>query len=268
MVQFSHPYMTTGKIIAFTRWTFVCKLMSLLFSMLSRFVIGFLPRSKCLLNSWLQSPSTVILDLKQIRSVTVSIFSPFIFYEVMGSDAMILVFWMLSFNPGLSLSSFTLIRNLFSYSSLSVISVVLPAYLRFFNTSPGNLDSSLSFIQLTFCIMYFSYKLNNLVNNIQPWYTPLPIWSQSVVPHPVLTIASWPAYRCSGIPISLKIFHSLLLSTQTMALVWSMKQKYMFFWNSLAFSMIQQMLAIWSPVPLPSHLACTSGSSPSHTVED
>ena len=92
MVQLSHPYVTTGKTIALTIWIFVSKMMSLLFNMLSSFVIALLPKGKHLLISWLQSPSTVILDLKQIRSVTVSIFSPSIFYEVMGSDAMILVF--------------------------------------------------------------------------------------------------------------------------------------------------------------------------------
>ena len=84
--------MTTGKTIASTRQTFVDKVISLLYSMLSRFVIAFLPRSKCLLISWLQSPSAVILESKNIKSITVSIVSPFICHEVMGPDAMILVF--------------------------------------------------------------------------------------------------------------------------------------------------------------------------------
>ena len=92
MVHLSHPYMTTGKTIALTTQTFVGKVTSLLFNMLSRLVITFLPRSKHLLISWLQSPSAVILELKKIKSVTVSIFSPFICHEVMGLDAMILVF--------------------------------------------------------------------------------------------------------------------------------------------------------------------------------
>ena len=92
VVQFSHPYLTTGKTIALTRQTFVDKVMSLLFNMLSRFVIAFLPRSKHLLISWLQSPSTVILELKKIKSLTVSTVSPSICHEVMGPDAMILVF--------------------------------------------------------------------------------------------------------------------------------------------------------------------------------
>ena len=92
MAQLSHPYMTTGKTIALTRRTFVGKVMSLLFNMLSRLVIDFLPKSKRLFISWLQSPSAVILELKEIKSVTISIVSPSICHEVMGPDAMILVF--------------------------------------------------------------------------------------------------------------------------------------------------------------------------------
>ena len=91
-VQLSHPYMTTGKIIALTRQTFVDKVVSLLFNMLSRLVITFLPRSKRLLISWLQSPSAVILDPPKIKSDTVSTISPSICHEVMGPDAMISVF--------------------------------------------------------------------------------------------------------------------------------------------------------------------------------
>ena len=92
ILQLSHPYMTTGKTIALTRWTFVGKVMSLLFNMLSRLAITFLPRSKRLLISWLQSPSAVVLEPKKINSVSVSIVSPSICHEVMGPDAMILVF--------------------------------------------------------------------------------------------------------------------------------------------------------------------------------
>ena len=101
IVQLSHPSMTTGKTITLTRQTFVGKVMSLLFNMLSRLVIAFLPRSKRLLVSWLQSPSAVILEPPKIKSVTVS---PSICHEVMGLDAMILVFWMLSFKWTFSLS--------------------------------------------------------------------------------------------------------------------------------------------------------------------
>ena len=90
--QLSHPYMTTGKIVALTRCTFVGKVMSLIFNMLSRLVIAFLPRSKHLLISWLQSLSAVIWEPKKIKSVTVSIVSPSVCHEMMGLDATILVF--------------------------------------------------------------------------------------------------------------------------------------------------------------------------------
>ena len=92
LVQLSHPYMTIGKTIALTRWMFVGKVTSLHFSILSRFVITFLPRSKQLLISWLQSPSSVILESKKAKSVTVSIVSPSFCHKVIGPDAMILVF--------------------------------------------------------------------------------------------------------------------------------------------------------------------------------
>ena len=94
IVQLSHPNTTTGKTVALTRWTFVGKVMSLLFNMLSSLVITFIPRSKHLLISWLQSPSAVILEPPKIKSVTVSTVSPSICHEVMGPDALILVFWM------------------------------------------------------------------------------------------------------------------------------------------------------------------------------
>ena len=114
MVQhgLSHPYMTTEKTIALAIWTYVGKVVSLLFNMLSRFFIAFLPRSKHLLISRLQLPSTVILEPKKIKSLIVSIVSPSIHHELMGLDAMILIFLMLSFKPTFSLSSFTFIRRL------------------------------------------------------------------------------------------------------------------------------------------------------------
>ena len=102
------------KTIALTRWTFVGKLMYMLFNMLSRFVIVFLPRSKHFLISWLQSPSAVILEPKKIKSVTVYIGSPSFCHEVMGLEAMTSVFWMQGFKPDFSLSSFTVIKKLFS----------------------------------------------------------------------------------------------------------------------------------------------------------
>ena len=96
VVQLSYAYMTTGKTIALTRWTFVGKVMSLFFNMQTRLLVAFLQRSKRLLISWLQSPSAVILEPQTIKSLTVS---PSICHEVMGPDATILVFWMLSFKP-------------------------------------------------------------------------------------------------------------------------------------------------------------------------
>ena len=130
MVQLSHPYMTTGKTIVLTQWTFVGKVMSLLFNTLSRFVITLLPRSKCLLNLWLQSPSAVILEPKERKSLIISIVSPSICHEVMGPEAIIFIFWMLSFKAVFSHSSLTFIKRLFSSSLLSDIRVVSSAYLR------------------------------------------------------------------------------------------------------------------------------------------
>ena len=144
IVQLSHPYITTGKTIALTRWTFVSKVMSLLFNMLSRLVIAFLPRSKRLLISWLQSPSAVILEPQKIKPATVYIVSPSICHEVMGPDAMILVFWMLNwsqlFLSPLSLSSRgCLVLLPFCHKGgVICISEVI-------DVSPGNLDSSLCF---------------------------------------------------------------------------------------------------------------------------
>ena len=193
IVQVSHPYMTTGKTIALTRWTFVGKVMSLVFNMLSRLVITFLPRSKCLLLSWLQSPSAVILEPKKIKSVTVSTVSPSICYEVMGPDAMILVFWMLSFKPTFSLSSFTFIKRLLS-SLLSAISVMSSAYLRLLMFLPAILIPACASSSPAFLM---ACKLNKQGDNIQPWCTPFPLWNQSVVPCPVLTVASWQLYVSS-----------------------------------------------------------------------
>ena len=92
MIQLSHQYVTTGKTIVLTRWTFVSKVISLLFDTLSRFIIAYLPRSKYLFISWLPLPSAVILELKKIKSVTASTFPPSVHHEVMGPDSIILVF--------------------------------------------------------------------------------------------------------------------------------------------------------------------------------
>ena len=111
--------MTYGKIIALTRQTFVGRVISLIFNMLSSLVIIFLPRSKHLLIPWMQSPSAMILEPQNIKFLTVSIVSPSICYEVMGPDTMMSVFRMLSFKPTFSLSSFTFTKRLLSSSSLS-----------------------------------------------------------------------------------------------------------------------------------------------------
>ena len=242
--------MTTRKTIALTRQTFVGKVMSLLFNMLSRVVIDFLPRSKHLLISGLPSPSAVILECKDI------VISPSICHEEMGPDTTILVFWMLSFKSAFSLSSFTFISRLFSYSSLSAIKVVSSAYMRLLILLPAILIPACATSSTAFCLMYSAYKLNKQGDNIQPWCTSFPIWNQSFVPCPALSVSSWPAYiflrrqvRWSDILIAWRIFHRFLWSTRSKALVYSMKQ--VFFCNSLAFSLIQLMLAIWSLVPLP-----------------
>jgi len=164
--------MTTGKTIAFTRRTFVGKVISLLLNMLSRLVITFLLRSKRLLISWLQSPSAVILEPQKIKSDTVS---TSISYEVMGPDAMIFVFWMLSFNPTFSLSSLTFIKRLFSSSSLSASRVVSSAYLRLLIFLPAVLIPAYASSSPVFFMMYSAYKLNKQGDNIQPWCTPFPI---------------------------------------------------------------------------------------------
>ena len=129
MVPLSHPYMTIGYTITFTRWTFIGKVMSLLFNMLSKLVIAFLPSSKHLLIEWLQLPSAVILEPKKIVCHCLRCFPISLLWKD-GTRCHDLHFWMLSFNPAFSLSSFTFIKRIFRSSSLSAIRVVSPAYLR------------------------------------------------------------------------------------------------------------------------------------------
>ena len=166
----------------------------------------------------------MILELRKIKSATVSTVSPSICHEMMGPDAMILVFWMLRFKPTFSLSSLTFIKKLFSSSSLSAIRVVSSAYPRLLIFLPAILIPACASSSPEFLMMYSAYKLNKQGDNIQPWHTPLLIWNQSVVLCPVLTVASWPAYRFlkrqvrwSGIPISFRSFHSLLSSSRLKA---------------------------------------------------
>ena len=182
--------MTTGKTIPLTRQTFVSKVISLLFNMLSGLVIAFLPRSKCLLILWLQSPSTVILETKKIKSLTVYIVSLTICHEVMRPDSMIFSPWMLHFKPAFSLPSFTFIKRLFSSSSLSAIRVVSSVYLRLLIFLLAILIPAYTLSSPAFLMMYSAYKLNKQGDNIQPWHTPFPVWNHSTLPRPDLTVAS------------------------------------------------------------------------------
>ena len=120
---------------------------------------------------------------------------------------------MLSFKPAFLLSSFTLIKRLFSSSSFSAIRVVLSAHLRLLLFLPAILIPACDSSSLAFCMIYSAEKLNKQGDNIQPWHIPFPIWNQSIVPCPVQTVASWPVYRFlrrqvgwSGVPISWRIF--------------------------------------------------------------
>ena len=147
-------------------------------------------------------------------SPSVSTVYPSICHEVMGLNAMILVFWMLSFKPTFSLSSFTFIKKLFSSSLLSVIRVVSSAYLRLLIFLTAILISTYASSSLAFHMMYSAYKLNKQSDNI---CTPFSIWNQSIVPCPVPAVASWPAYRFLrrqvrwfGIPMS---FQFLVINT-------------------------------------------------------
>ena len=149
---------------------------------MSRSVIAFLPRSKHLLISWLKSQSAVILEPKKIHSVTVSIVSPSICNEVKGPDAMIFIFWKLRFKPAFSLSSFTFIKRLFSSSLLSAIRVVSTAYLKLLIFLLAILIPACASSSLAFHMVYSVYKLNKQGDSIQPWRTPFPILSQSVLP--------------------------------------------------------------------------------------
>ena len=169
--------------------------------------------------AWLQSLSTVILDPNKIKSVTVSTLSPSICHVVMGLDAMTLVFecWVLSqlFYSHLSCSS----RG--SLVPLHFLPLEWYHLLTWgFDISPGNLILPCDSSTLAFCMMYSTNKLNKQGDNVQPWRTSFPIWNQSVVPCPVLTVASWPAYKFlkrqvgwSGIPSSLRIFQFVVIHT-------------------------------------------------------
>ena len=166
--------MTTGKTIALTRQTFVGKVMSPLFNTLSRFVIAFLPRSKCLN---FMAAVTIYSDFgAQENKISHSFhFSPHLFAVRRWDDAMNLAFWMLSFKPAFSFSCFIFIKRLFSSSSLSAITVVSSAYLRLLMCLPAILIPAWVSSSLAFRMMYSANNLNKQGDNIQPWHTPFPI---------------------------------------------------------------------------------------------
>ena len=238
------------KVIALTIQTVVVKVKSVLLNMLSRFVTAFLPRSKHLLISWLQSPSAVILESKKMKSDTVSTFPPSICHEGLGPDTIISFFWMLSFKPVFSLSSFIFIKR----SSVPLHFLPLEWYhmhIRGCWYFSHNLNSSLWVTQLSICMMYSAYKLNKQGDNTQPWCTPFPIWNQSIFPCPVLTVPSCPAYRLlrrqitwSGISISKTITvccdpHSQRLQhSQFSRIPWFLKIPLLFLWSSICWHLI------------------------------
>ena len=159
--------------------------------------------------------ATEILEPPKIKCITVCAFSPSICHEVMGLGAMILVF-LLHFKPAFSLSSFTLIKKLFSSSSLSAIRVALSAYLRVLIIHPAILIPACDSSSLVFCMKYSAFKLNKQDDNVQACHTPFPILIQSVVPYPVLTVASWflsRQVRFSDSLITLRIFQFGVMHT-------------------------------------------------------
>ena len=219
MVQLSHLYLTTGKTIALTIWTFVGKVMSLFFNMLSRFVIT--SKEKASFNCLAAVTGHSDFGTQEKKICHCFYFFPFYLAWNDLNFLRIFVFWMLNFKPVFSLSSFTFIKRFLSTSSLSAIRVVSYAYLKLLIFLPEILIPTCDSFRLAFCIMYSAYKLNKQGNNIQPYHMPFSTLNQLVVPCLVLTVDSWPTYRIirrqvrlSGIPISLIIFHSLLWSTQ------------------------------------------------------
>ena len=208
------------------------EVMSLIFNMLSRLVIAFLSRSKCLLILWLQSPSPVVLEAKKRKFVIVYAFFPIYLPWSDGTRCHDLSFLMLSFKPAFSLSSFTFIKRLFSSSSLSVIRVVSFAYLRLLTFPLALVIPAFKSSSPAFHMMYSAYKLNKPGDNIHLWCTPFSILIEFVFMCLILTVASCSAYRFlrrqvswSGIPNSLRLFHNILWSTQSKALMWSVKYK-------------------------------------------
>ena len=176
MDKLSNPYMTTGKTIALTKWTFVSKVMSLLFNMLFRLVIAFLPRSTHILISWLQSPFFGTPQNKVCHCFhCFPIYSPW----SNGATCHDLSFLKLSFKLAFS---FSFIKKLFSSSLLSAIRVVSTACLRLLICLPAILIPGCASSSLAFQMMYSAYKLNKQGDNVEPWCTPFPIWTSPLFP--------------------------------------------------------------------------------------
>ena len=190
MVQLSQLYMTMGKAIALTIWTFVEKVMSMLFNMLSRFVIAFSSKGQACFN--FMAAVTVHSDFGAQEKKICHCFHFFPFYLPWsgGTRCRDLSFWMLCFKPVFSLSSFTFIKRLFSSSSLSAIRVVSSGYLRLLIFLPAILMLAFDSSSPPFHMVYSAYKLNKQGDNVCTWHTPFLILNQSVVPCPVLTVAS------------------------------------------------------------------------------
>ena len=216
MVHLSHLYMTTGKTIVLIIQTFVSKVISLLFNMLPSLLITLLPRGNPLSILWLQSLSTVILNTKKIQSVTVSIFPhPLPWSDGTGCHDLSLGMW--------SFSQF--FHSLHSSSSRGSLVPALGCYhLLIWDCwyfSQQSVILAYDSCSLAFCMMYSTYKLNKQGDNIQPWCTLFPIWNQSILPCPSLTVASWPAnrflwrqVRWFGISISGRIFQFVVIHTK------------------------------------------------------
>ena len=167
IVQFSHPYVTTGKTLALIRWMFVSKVLSLLFNMLSKWVMNFLPRSKCLLISWLQSPSAVIFVPKKIVCHCFHCFPIYLPWSD-GTRYHGLSFRMLSFKLTISLSSFTFIKRIFSSSSFSVVRVASSVYLRLLTFPPVILIPACASVSPAFHMIHSAWMINKQADNIQP----------------------------------------------------------------------------------------------------
>ena len=200
---------------------FVIHKKPLLFNMLSMIVIAFLPRSKHLLISWLQSPSAVILEPQKIVFHYFHCFPIYLPWSD-GTRCHDLVFWMLSFKPTFSLSSFTFIKRLFSPSLLSAMRVVSSAYMRLLIFLLAILIPACASSSPAFHMIYSAYKLNKQSDNIQTWCTPFPIRNQPIVLCPDLTLdlhTDFSGGRSGGLVFpSRRIFHSLWWFTQSKAL--------------------------------------------------